>query len=808
MISHFFKISWRNLLRNKVFSSIKIIGFAIGIAACILIALFIRHESGFDKHYAHQEQIYRIANQYSATGDFGRWTNMQGPLKPILEDYVPEIELLSRTVFWKWADVGENHIRRSESQNNIFESGFFYSDPELLEILEIPMVYGDQKTALAEPQSLVISKSKADKFFPGENPVGKQMILNDRTQIPYTIGGVMEDLPGTTHIRGDFIMTLAGREFGPGTSGWCCQNYTFYIRTIPGADKAQVEEKLVKIRDTYVIDQLREEGVADLDQIQANQSYYLQPIENVYLNPEEIGDYQEHGQADLIWIFGGIALIILVLACLNFINLSTARSIQRAKEVGLRKVVGSYRSGLIRQFLVESVFYSLLSVIIGLGIARLMLPVFNQVAEKSLVIPWSSHWFLPIIGISAVIIGFISGIYPAIYLSRFNPIEALKGKSIAKGRSSLVRNGMVVFQFTATVILIISSLVLHKQFNHYMNQSLGYEKDQVINVLGIGSMLPKDRDLLKEELLRLPHIESASLGDYLPVAGGRTTNASFWNDGRKDIDPGFEAATWRVDEDYLQTMGMELMQGRNFTDQTSDQEGIIINESMLKHLGIENPVGARVIDMFDVEYTIIGVVKDFYFHSLASNIEPLAFLKGKGNSTLSVKVNTEDFKQAITGITGVWSELKPNQPIRYTFMNDRFEQMYSSLLRAKTIFIIFSVLSVIVACLGLFALSAYIIEQRSKEVSVRKVLGASVSRIFTLLATDFIKLVLISIAIAIPVGWYIAGGILQDMANTINLSWLIFLSASLIAFAIAMVTISFESIKAALANPAEKLRSE
>ncbi|WP_286745588.1 ABC transporter permease [Roseivirga sp. UBA1976] len=808
MIGHFFKLSWRTLQRNKIFSSIKITGFAIGIAACILISLFIRHELTYDRHYQNQDQIFRIANQYAGTGDFGRWTNMQGPFKPILEDYIPEIELVARTVFWKWGDVGENHIRRSDTNANIFESGFFYADPELLEILEIPMVYGNAKTALTEPNSIVISKSKADKFFPGINPVGQQLILNDRATQPYTIGGVIEDLPNTMHLQGDFILTLKGRESGPGSTGWCCSNYTFYIRTKPETQKRAIEQKLVKVRDTYVMDKLSEAGVTDLEDMQKYRSYYLQPIANVYLNPEDIEDYQQHGSIELVWIFGAIALVILLLACLNFINLSTAKLINRSKEVGLRKVVGSFRSGLIWQFLVESVFYCFLAVLLGLVFVTLALPTFNFIAEKSLTIPWANPWFIPLLLLSVLVVGLISGIYPALYLSKFSPAEALKGKTRLSRKASFVRGGMVVFQFTATVILIICTLVLHQQFNHYMNQSLGYDKEQVINILGLESLEPQKRDVLKEELLRLPTVESATLGDYLPVSGGRTSNAGYWLDGRKSIDPGFEAATWLVDEDYLQTMSMRLVEGRNLTGQSLDSASIIINQSMQKYLQLEQPIGARLIDMFDNKYAVIGVVEDFYFESLTGNIGPLAMLQGKGSSTLSVKVNTDQLSEAVAGVSSVWASLKPHQPIRYTFLDDRFERMYDDLLRAKTIFIIFSVLSVTVACLGLFALSAFTIEQRGKEISVRKVLGASVSRIFRLLATDFIRLVLISIVIAIPIGWYLAQGILQDMANTIRLSWPLFGLAAIIAFAVALFTISFETIKAALVNPAERLRSE
>jgi putative ABC transport system permease protein len=808
MIGHFLKISWRTLLRNKVFSSIKIGGFAIGIAACILISLFVRHELSYDKHYRHQEQIFRVANQYSNAGDFGRWTNLQGPFKPILEDYVPEIELVAKTVFWKWGDVGENHVRKQESVNNIYESGFFYADPELLEILEIPLLYGDQQTALSRPNSMVISKSKAEKFFPGTNPVGEQLILNDNSNQPYTIGGVMEDLPSTTHLQGDYILTLKDRKSGPGSTGWCCSNYTFYIKTIAGANKEALEQKLLEIRDTYVMDLLAAEGVSELDDIRNYRSFYLQPIANVHLNPEEIGDYQQHGQADLVWIFGGIALIILVLACLNFINLSTAKSIQRAKEVGLRKVVGSVRTGLILQFLVESIFYSLISVILGLAIASIALPTFNQLADKALVVPFNSFWFIPSLALAAIIIGLISGIYPALYLSRFSPIDALKGKTKNRGKNSLVRNGMVVFQFTTTVILVICSLVLHKQFNHYMNQSLGYEKDQVINILGLNTIEASERDLLKEELLRLPSISSATLADYLPVSGGRITNAAFWNEGRKELDPSFEAATWRVDEDYIETMGMKLTQGRNFTKHASDSSAIIINESMLNQLLLDDPIGKQVVDMFNNKRTIIGVLKDFNFESLATNVRPLAMTRGKGFNTISVKISTNELAEVTSSISKTWDNIKPNQPIRYSFMDDRFERMYTSLLKAKNIFIIFSILSITVACLGLFALSAYTVEQRSKEVSVRKVLGASVSRLFTLLAKDFIKLIFIAIVIAIPVGWALSEEILQGMANTIDLNWSIFLVSALVAFGIALFTISYESVRAALANPAEKLRSE
>ncbi|MFT6214018.1 MAG: putative ABC transport system permease protein [Roseivirga sp.] len=808
MVKHYIKISWRNLLRDKVFSAIKIGGFALGIAACILIFLYVNHELSYDKHYKKGNQIFRLANNYQGQDYSELWTNLQGPFKPVLEETMPEIDLISRVVLWKWGNVGENHVRPTSSRNNIYESGFIYSDTELFSILEIPMIYGSQKDALSTPNSIVISKTKSDKYFPNENPVGKQLVLNDDTENAYTIGGVMEDFPANSHLQADFIMTLFGRTSGPGSTGWCCANYNFYVKLIKDADKYALEQKMVEIRDTYVIDQLKAEGETGLEDIQKYQSYYLQPVQEIYLNEKNIEDHQSHGSAQMVWIFGAVAVTILLLACLNFINLSTAKSIKRAKEVGIRKVVGSQRKSIIFQYLSESSFYSVLAVLLGILIASMALPLFNEVSAKSLSIPWATWWFIPLLLAGALVIGFLSGIYPAFFLSSFNPLAVLKGK-ISGGRgTSTFRSSMVVFQFTVTVILIISALVTQSQFQHFMNKPLGFEKDQVVNLLGLNSLKENEKEIFKEELLKLPSIASATLGDYLPVSGGNTTNYAFQLQAKKGLNEGFEAARWIVDEDYLQTMGMELVDGRNFNDNTSDEQSIVINESMMRLFGIDQPIGTPIVDMFDQSYRIIGVVKNFHFQSLAVGIRPLAMVRGNGNSTLSVKILPTNIEETLAGINTVWEGFKPNQPIRYSFMDQRFEQMYEALIKAKKLFLVFSVLSILIACLGLFALSAYSVEQRIKEVSVRKILGASATQIFSLLATDFIKLIGVSILIAIPLGWYLMDSLLADTVNRIDLSWPIFIVAGFIAFFIALATVSFESIKAAYVNPASKLRSE
>jgi putative ABC transport system permease protein len=367
---------------------------------------------------------------------------------------------------------------------------------------------------------------------------------------------------------------------------------------------------------------------------------------------------------------------------------------------------------------------------------------------------------------------------------------------------------MVVFQFTATVILIIGALTTHRQFQFIMNNHLGYDKHQVINILGLETMDKNKKSVFKEELLKLSVVKSASLADFLPVYGSLIQNRTFWVVDRRHLDNGFEAARWIVDEDYLSTMGMEISLGRNFNTGSSDKQSIIINERMAKELRLEQAVGTQIIDMFDLKYDIIGVVKNFYFESLLWDVRPLAMVRGKGISTLSVKINTTDTEAAMASIMTVWNSFGSHQAIRYSFLDQRFEKMYAGLQRSKTIFLLFAILSIIVACLGLFALSIYMVEQRGKEISVRKVLGADLGRIFKLLTFDFVKLVLIAIVLATPIGWYIMDHFLSDIANRIDLSWHIFAIAGIISVVIAIGTISFETIKAAMVNPARKLRSE
>lgn len=807
MLINNLKISWRQMVKQKVFSSIKIGGLAVGICACILITVYVAHQTTYDQHYKEGSQVFRLVNRWAEVGETGYWSNVHGPLKPILEDNIPEIDRIARIVLWPWGDAVENQFRPEEAAFSRHEKGFIYADPELLGILEIPMVYGSQRHALKAPNTMVISKRKADVYFPNQNPIGKNVVLNNNTASTYVIAGVMEDFPATSHLQGDFILTLSERNQGPGTSGWCCTNYNMYVKLHAGSSKVAVENKTAKVRNSLVIDQLREAGEMGLEEMKKYQSYYLQPVKDIYLNPEEVDDYFAHGSQELVWILGVMATIILLLAVINFINLSVANSLSRAKETGLRKVVGSTRSSLIFRYLVDSCIYCFLSVLLGVLFTWTILPFFNHLADVALTVPWTDLRAIGLLLGITILVGILSGIYPAFVLSRFKPIAALKGDVKGK-KNSVLRSGMVVLQFTATAVLIIGALFIHGQFSHIMNKSLGYNKERVVNLLDLDSFDEQRRLSLKEELLKLSAIEEASLSDYLPVEGGAIQNRGYWLEGRKEQDIGFEAARWVVDEDYLSMMQIKLEEGRNFKASLQDEHSIIVNQQMVHALGLDNPIGHRIVDMFDEKYTIIGVVNDFYFESLLLEMRPLALVNGRGASTLSFKIKATDTALAMADVFGLWDTFSPKQAIRFTYMDQRFESMYDGLDRAKVIFLAFAFLSVVVACLGLLALSMYMIQQRGKEMSVRKVLGASVPNIFMNLTMDFLKMVLLSVALAIPIGWYFADFLLEDFANRINLSWEIFALASILSIIMAVITVSYGALRTAFYNPAKQLRMD
>lgn len=805
-------IAKRQLLRNKTYSSIKIGGLSIGIAVCILIGLFIKDELSYDKHITGNENLYRLVKNYNEKGDISKYTWFQSPFAKTIMDDFPEVTLAGRTMESENLGAGFGNIRKAEEKQNYYEDGFIFADQSILDLFDFPMVYGNNKEALKEPFSLVMTKKKADKLFPGENPIGKTVIINNNTNIPYTISGVLEDLPDNGFFNFNYIRSLSEWEFWSGEqTNWQAQNYQVFARINAGADIQQIEERFKEINTKYMLPAMQSNGMINAKEFLSTLSYSIQPVTDIHLHSADVTDVYQKSNIRYIWIFGLIATLILTLACINFINLSTAKSANRAKEVGLRKTLGSFRLQLVNQFLTESIFYSLLSFLLAVGMVVLLLPYFNTLAGKNLSLPFTSLWFIPSLLASALIIGSLAGAYPAFYLSKFKPMGVLRGRLSIGGKSSRLRNSLVVFQFAASTALIIGTFVIYQQLDFIFNTKTGFEKEQVIVLRGTGSV-GQQGNLFKNKLSEIPNVKSSTMSGYLPITGTQRDGDMWWKDGRTQIDPFISAQIWNIDYDYLQTLGMKLAEGRNFDQlKKTDSSAVIINQAMAKSLGLDQNFDSTKITSDPINgftYNIIGIVEDFNYDLLTEEVQPLIMRLGNSPFMTSVKVEASNMSETLAEIQSVWEVMAPGQPFVYQFMDQSFKNMYLGVQKIRNILSTFAILAIIIACLGLFGLSVFMVEQRSKEISVRIVLGAKISQVIGMLSFNFMKPIFLALVIAIPVAWYVMSEWLKNFEYRIDLSIQIFALASVSALLIALITVSFQSLKAAFANPVDGLRNE
>jgi len=808
MLKSHIKLALRQMQRQKMFSFIKIGGFAIGVAACLLISLYVRDELSYDQQVEENERVFRIVGVFEMEETL-KGVHMAGPFAQAVRNDYPEIEQVGRILSTSLFDkAGDNQIRPASIQENSFERNMAYIDPEMVEILSFPMVYGTRAEALAKPNTLLISRRKAEKYFPGINPVGQVMIINDDKENPYVIGGVMENPSPHSHLDHEIYLTLSEKEFYPGEqTRWTAQNYPTYIKVQQGTDTEALAEKLKNIVVTYMLPIWEEAGLPDAEDRLGMIHFELQPVTDIHLYSQGIMDGMVHGDIRLVQLFGIITLVILLIACINFINLSTAQSANRAREVGLRKVIGSQKYQLISQFLVESAVYSLISFLLGLLLANLLIGPFNEMADTALSIPWGNGYFWGMLLMASLLIGLIAGIYPALFLSSFKPIQVLRGRLSKASRNAYLRNVLVIVQFATSIVLLISTAIIHKQVSFILNTQVGFDKEQVVLIEGTNT-LGDQVSTFKEVLRALSMVEAVASSEYLPVDGGKRNGNTFTRvDSDLEQVPG---QMWRVDHDYLQTLGIELIAGRNFDParSTDSAQAAIINETLARKLMLEEPIGARINNGQDL--VVIGVVKDFHFESLRGEINPLCMAVSyeRTPNKLAVRLSTQDVDGTLKALNDSWKEFAPYQPLRYTFMDERFEEMYADVSRTRSIFTSFAVFAIIVACLGLFALSAFMAEQRSKEISIRKVLGASVNELFRLMTRSFIGLVGIAILIATPLGWYLMKSWLADFAYQTPIGWGVFVFASLVAVMIALLTISYHAFRTAVNNPATFLRNE
>ncbi len=805
MLKHYFNIAFRNIRKNKVYSVINVLGLGIGLACTLVILLWVRHEMSYDKHYANKDRLYRVIVNMDDDGDKISHVYFQAPFAKALLDEFPEIEKAGKFNSEELFGAGKNLFRRENTLSNAEEDGFAFADQGLLDVLEIPVIEGEAGHMLEDPNAIVITKKIANKYFPNEEAVGKTIILNDDRSYPYVVKGVIEDFPDNSHLDFNFFIALHPNIFYSGEqNNWLATNYPTYILVKPGTNIQLLEEKLDYITTKYLVPAYQSSGSQSLVDFLKSISYSLQPIEDIHLRSAKIEDGMVRGDIRIVYLFSALAIFILLIACINFINLSTAKSMNRDKEVGLKKTIGAGRGNIIRQFLLESVIYSFLAVITGLILTQITLPYFNILSSKSLSVPWHEWWTIPLFCLLPLVLGIIAGIYPSLYLSRFKPVAVMRGHGKPGRRTFDLRSGLVIFQFASTIILIIVTITIYRQMDYILSKNLGFDKEQVLLLRGT-NILENKTEVFKEEVKKLPDIVNVSVSDYLPIKGTLRNGNSFYLEGKENRVSGQH---WVIDYDYIDTYSMKIIEGRNFSkDMPSDEGAAIINKQMAKELNLNDPIGKRLTNSSET-WNIIGVVDDFHFETMDYEINPVCLVLGNSPKYMSVKVSGTNLTGIIHSIEKLWSEFAPNQPFQYSFLDSEYQKMYKNVDRQGQIFLSFAILAIIVACLGLFGLAELTTKERTKEIGVRKVNGARIDEILLLLNTRIVSWILIAIVIGCPIAWYGIDQWLINFAYRIDINWWVFVFAGLISLSISLITVSWHSWKAASKNPVDALRYE
>lgn len=812
MIKNYLKVAWRNLLKHRGFTLINIAGLATGLACFILIALYVVDELSFDRFNDKAERIYRINSDIIFGGTPLHMSVSPDIMGETLKKDYPEVEQYTRI----YNSNGSKLIRKGKEF--LSEGDVAHVDSTFFDVFTFPAIEGDPKTALNEPNTVVLTESAARKYFGTTHVLGKTLETNDNGTTLYKVTAVIRDMPHNAQFHFDFLFSMDNVDYGWGN--YLSHNFHTYLLLQKDADYHALEQKFPEYINKYVLPQaqsfMQVKSMADFEKAGNKLVYSLIPLTRVHLYSDWNLELSPGGSIQYVYIFSAVAFFILLIACINFMNLTTARSAGRAREVGIRKVLGTERKNLVFQFLTESTLMVFISLLLAIGIAALVLPMFNNVAAKSISLQsLTSPLILPLLLLLPIVVGLLAGSYPAFYLSAFRPIMVLKGIFGSGHRNATLRSVLVVLQFSISVILIAGTIIIYRQLHYIQTKNLGFDKDQVLIINGAFA-LGNQTQAFKNEMLQLRGVERGTFSGYLPVSSSSRSDNTFSKEAVMDAQTGFNMQIWRIDYDYIPTMGMEIKQGRNFSPEfRSDSSGVIINETAANVLGYDDPIGKTLYGYpFDsnlnelIPLTIVGVVKNFHFESLRHRIGPLCFFLGNSTGLASFKVHAADIPSILKQAEQKWKTMAPGMPFSYRFLNDSFDDMYRAEQRVGKVALMFAVLAILIACLGLFGLTTFIAEQRTKEIGIRKVLGASVPGLVQLLSRDFLKLVLFSFLIGIPLAWYFMYLWLQDFAYRIPISWWIFGLAGLIALAIALATVSFQAIKAAIANPVRSLRTE
>lgn len=808
MIKNYLKAAWRNISRNKVFSFINVLGLTAGTVCCLYILLYVKDQYGYDAYHADAGSIYRVRTVLDPRGDSKAINSATSspPIAMTMKQDFPEVAVATRVV--NLPDASTNLLSIAGSDQHFYEPNGYFVDSTFFQVFDYKFIEGKAFHSLDQPYTVVLSSAVAGKLFGHSSALGQQITIADQDRSSlFTVTGVFDENYGRSHLNPHYIMTMNSGgigEFVRTVNQWAGQNFVYnYVKLNPHADVAALEAKLPAFLNKYGADNLRKSGMTGLKHL------YLQKVTDIHLYSKGIvNQIDKTSDAGFLYLLLTIAFFIQLIACINFINLTTARSVRRAREIGVRKVVGALKSSLIKQFLGESVLISFIAVLLAVPIVIGLLPFLNKLTEGS-ISPLSllNPGVILIVIALGLLTGLLAGIYPALYLSAFKPVSVLKGAFSFRPSSVLLRKSLVVFQFMIAIILIISVIVISGQVNYMQTMDLGFNKQQKLIVPLSSEQAQKQYAALRNEIMNNKDI-AASAGCAFYPSLFVTNDFGLYKSGQ-DMNSAINVKINRADENFFKLMGVKIMAGRNLTPTDTTNE-FVANMSLLKQMNIplDKAIGTKLYNKEQEPHVIVGVINDYNFNSLKEQVNPLATFYSNNPSYLIIETKTSNYAPVLATVGAAWKRLVPSAPFEYSFLDQDVDKQYRDEQTLKKISNSFTILAILISCLGLFGLAMFTAQQKIKEIGVRKVLGASVTGIVTMLSKDFIKLVLISLLIASPVAWWAMNKWLNNFVYKISISWWIFVLAGVLALFIALVTISFQAIKAAVANPVKSLRTE
>ncbi|HEX6426424.1 MAG TPA: ABC transporter permease [Niastella sp.] len=791
--------------KNKTFSFINVIGLAIGTLCCLYIILYVQDQYSYDKHHRNVQDIYRINTIWTAQNDKGNWATVTAPVAPAMKNDFPEVEEYARVI----PGVGMDHHLLRYKEKSLYENDAVFADSTLFRMFNFHFANGNPETALSAPYTIVLMKPIADRLFGREDPIGKMIQVSNRGTHDFTVSGVIDDGFGKSHIRADFFMSMNSGGYGAyfnHNESWTGDNYIIsYVKLRSHTNVAALENKFQAFVNRHAQAQLKSAGM--------KKQFYLQPVSQIHTTTGFKGlELSKPVNPVFLYVLILIAVLIQIIACINFMNLSTAQAAKRAKEVGVRKVIGAGRADLIKQFLGESFLLSLTGVLIAFPLLIVLLPWLNQITQADIQLKFLSDYRLwLLLGGIIALTGLAAGSYPAFYLSAFKEIKVIKGNFTSHISAAGIRRSLVVFQFMLSIVLITGIIVIYSQLQYIKNKDLGFDQSQKIGFVFHTDEAVANIPGFVNDLRNVAAISSVTRTDNIPGQEVLYDLHLFREGGNIAAAP--DASVIEADENFIKTTGIKLAAGSNF--RPLDSGKIIINETFAKTLGlrVDQAPGTKLFTEFangeQTGFEIAGVMKDYNFNSLRDEIKPL-FIRYKGSHVPNVLIstNSSNYKTLLGKIAAIWNKHFPGVPFEYQFVDEEVRKQYQAEITLSNIINSFTLMAIFISCLGLFGLTAFSAEQRSKEIGIRKVLGASVSSIVRLLSKDFLKLLIVAIVIGLPIAGWVLHKWLQNFAYRVNISWWMFALAGLIAVSIALITVSFQAIKAAMANPVQRLRSE